>query len=52
MRKNKAEQPKEPKGKRIRAALRYYYLCRKSTREISVLLGCDERSVRRWVYWE
>jgi hypothetical protein len=37
---------------RIRAALRYYYICRKSTREISCLLGCDERSVRRWVYGE
>lgn len=32
-----------------RAALRYYYLCRKSYAYIADVLGCDERTIRRWV---
>ena len=32
-----------------RAALRYYYLCRKSCSYISDVLGCDISTVKRWI---
>ena len=34
----------------IRAALRYYYLCRKTVPEIAELMEKSEKTVKRWIY--
>lgn len=38
------------KHPQIRAALRYYYICRKAVPEIAVILQCSEKTVKRWIY--
>lgn len=37
------------KDGRKRAALRYYYLCRKSASKIADILDCDEKTIKRWI---